>query len=261
MIPIGSSELWGSQATARLHKLVVDSNDGVLQCVMENHTDLLDLMTTEQLNQYEELGLSIAYLAIHHDQPDILRYLHRRGVDLSLPCDHMGFGTPMFYAVALGRTRLIETLFSLGYSVNKACETSFNRLPIYYANRREDIYTQEKLIDIAGREGRALNLLTKNILKLQQLRRYKKVIRAVIRIQAVGRSYLSRRLVGMIRRGDIKYRSGITNLLGKEIQFDDSSTDDDEESVEENESGNEEGEEDGQDELNDDDNEDGEDGG
>ena len=116
------------------------SNTGAAQQVVENRTDLLDLMTLDELNnEKDDLGLSIPYLAIYYDRPDILQYLHKRGVNLSLPCDPMNFGTPMFYAVSLKRLHIMEMLDSLGYSTNDKCD-SLDLTPMDHALRLDDEY-------------------------------------------------------------------------------------------------------------------------
>jgi hypothetical protein len=56
----------------------------------------------KELERTDDLGLSLPYLAVFYDRPDMLRYLRKRGFNLKKPCDPMGFGTPMFYAVYLG---------------------------------------------------------------------------------------------------------------------------------------------------------------
>ena len=129
---VGSSECWGEQAGARLCQLLIDSNDGMAQQIQEGRTDLLDLLPRENLEQPDDLGLTLPYLAVHHDRPEMLVYLYKRGVDLSVPCDSMDYGTPMFYAVSLGKIRLVETLAVLGVSLNIACETVTKMTPYYF---------------------------------------------------------------------------------------------------------------------------------
>lgn len=93
-----SSSSWGESATARLCKIIVDSNKAFLQEVMDNKTGLLDISELEELNETDDLGISLPFLAVHYDRPDILCYLLKRGVDLSAPCDPMAHGNVMFYA-------------------------------------------------------------------------------------------------------------------------------------------------------------------
>ena len=56
--------------------------------ITENKTDLLDLATVEELQLPDiDSGLSAVFMAIYYDRPDVVKYLHRRGVDLSKSCD------------------------------------------------------------------------------------------------------------------------------------------------------------------------------
>jgi hypothetical protein len=47
------------------------------------------------LGMITELGTSCAYLAVLHDRKDVIRLLHDLGVDLTKPCDAMGYGAPV----------------------------------------------------------------------------------------------------------------------------------------------------------------------
>ena len=87
-----SSRTWGDQACARVCKIIMDANDGMAQQVIENRTDLLDILSTEELLRVDDLGLSLPYVAIYHDRPLMLEYLHKRGVDLGVPCDPADYG-------------------------------------------------------------------------------------------------------------------------------------------------------------------------
>lgn len=90
-----SSNSWNStsdsvEACARLCQLAVQSNTGIAQMVIDNSTELLDLMTVEELQAPDDdLGLSTAFLAIYYNRPDCIAYLHKRGVDFSAFCDPM----------------------------------------------------------------------------------------------------------------------------------------------------------------------------
>ncbi len=198
---IGSSERWGEQATARLCQLVIQSNDGMAQQIADNHQELLDLYSLEELQRTDDLGLSLPFLAIFYDQPDALRYLHKRGMDLSKPCDPMGFGTPYFYAVTLGKSRLLQTLNSLLYSYTLPCETLFNYTPVYYASRRDDMYLLDTIKTMIDTERWAFNLIYKNYLRAKCVNRYRKMYKSTLLIQRVGRGYLSRIRVKLMRSG------------------------------------------------------------
>lgn len=198
---IGSSERWGDQATARLCQLILQANDGMAQQIAENRTELLDLYSLEELKRTDDLGLSLPFLAVYYDQPDALRYLHKRGMDLSKPCDPMGFGTPYFYAINLGKSRLLDTLNSLLYSYSLPCETLFNLTPIYYAARKDDMFLLDTLNGIINMERKAFDLIYKNYLRAKHFNRYRKIYRANLLIQRVGRGYMGRRKVKYIRSG------------------------------------------------------------
>lgn len=209
---VGSSELWGDQAVARLCQIVVDANDAMGQQVSENRTDLLDLLSVSELEKGDDLGLSVAFLCVHYDRPDILKYLKRRGVNLAKPCDPMGFGTPMFYAVYMGKANLIEVINNAGCSVNSPCETYFAFSPKHYAKKADDHFCLQTIIDIQAREKRTNLLFHKNILKLICLRKYKRIMKFIITIQRMMRGTAMRRLVKQIRSGEVVFEQGSSVL-------------------------------------------------
>lgn len=204
---IGSAERWGDQAFARICKVVVDHNDGINQSVMEKRTDLLDLMTNDQLIAGDDLGLSVAYSAVYYDQTDIIKYLHNRKIDLSQPCDPMGYGTPLFYAIMMGRLEVMMTLQKLGYSLQRPCENTFYQTPLHYAKIKGNADVIEFITKIVTREQRAKDLLQKNILRRQCQRKYLAVRRKIIKIQTLFRGRQARQLVDGIRRGEIELAS------------------------------------------------------
>jgi hypothetical protein len=208
---IASSTQWGDQAMARLCEIIVDSNDGMAQQVIENRTDLLDLMSNLELERIDDLGLSLPFLAIYYDQPDILHYLHRRGIDLSKPCDCMGYGTPMFYAVALSRHRLVSILYALGYSIGDPCETYSCQTPIDYAMRRDDPSLITLVKSMNARDAGALEFFGKNVLRTILARRYYRKRRAVLHVQRMGRGFIARRFVVRLREATSMYNSIFSN--------------------------------------------------
>jgi hypothetical protein len=136
-IHTASSKSWGIESGARLCEIIVSANTAIEQDIKLNRTDLFDLLTVEQLNEPDDLGLTLPFLAVYHDRPDMLRYLNLRGVDLNKYCDPMGFGTPMYYAVTLGRVDLIKVLNNLGNRADAPCDL-FNQLPLLHAKRIND---------------------------------------------------------------------------------------------------------------------------
>mmetsp|Transcript_28259 Transcript_28259/g.36556 ORF Transcript_28259/g.36556 Transcript_28259/m.36556 type:complete len:172 (-) Transcript_28259:163-678(-) len=53
---------------------------------------------------------------------EVLRCLHELGVDLTKPCDSMGYGSPAFWAAKYGREHILLELFNLGIDLNGPCE-------------------------------------------------------------------------------------------------------------------------------------------
>lgn len=202
-----SSQSWGDSACARLCGIIVESNTGIAQQVVENRTDLLDLYTKEELIQPDEFGLSIQFLAVYHDQPDILVYLKKRGVNLSLPCDPMNFGNPMFYAIRFRRHRLIRVLDLLGCSVNEPCD-DFKNKPIYFAQRLNDEIALREITLAQSKELRAAILFKKNFLRSKLRRKYQRTLLMVVRIQKLIRGMLGRR-IGEKRREQVMYERSL----------------------------------------------------
>lgn len=167
-----SSSSWGLQASARLCTLVVQSNTGFGQMIIQNKTSLLDIATSEDLElPDEDSGLSAAYLAIYYDRPNIIRYLHHRGVDLSKFCDPMMFGTPYFYAIGFHRFEIVVVLEQLGYSLEMQCDC-FGQKPLERATKLGSEAIRSEIIILIARRGRALNLIRKNVLRNQATMRY-----------------------------------------------------------------------------------------
>lgn len=180
----------------------MESNNGMAQQVLENRTDLLDLLSREELEGCDDLGLTLPYLAVHYDRPEILRYLHHRGLDLRKPCDPLDYGTPLFYAASLGRHHVLHTLYSLGYSLKDGCESYFDLPPIYYARRRDDGDMVQMIDEIIVKEDRATALLRKNILRNQQQRLYQRKRKHIISIQRIARGYITRRFYRAWKAGE-----------------------------------------------------------
>ena len=90
-----SSESWGDESGARICQLVMQDNNGIAQSIADNRIDLLELLTFEELNQADDLGLKPIYLAIQYDQPEVLLYLYNRGVNINNFCKNGD--APPFY--------------------------------------------------------------------------------------------------------------------------------------------------------------------
>ena len=204
---VGSSELWGDNSTARLCQILLDANDGMAQQVAENRTDLLDLLTLKDLEKVDDCGLSLPYLAVHYDRPDMIRYLHKRGLDFSKPCDPMEYGTPMFYAVNMGKIHIVETLDSLGISVNHVCDTYMKLTPSYYASRIGDPSVAHSIQRLQAQEVAAGELFMKNYLKQRARRKYLRIRKAVLTIQRYARGLADRIFVRLLRQGVVSLDS------------------------------------------------------
>ena len=59
-----SSKSWGDEAAARLCKVILESNHAVAQQVVENKTDLLDLLSFEELIEVDDIGLNVVFFAV-----------------------------------------------------------------------------------------------------------------------------------------------------------------------------------------------------
>lgn len=199
---IASSSKWGDQAAARLCEIVISSNDGMAQQIMENRTDLLDILSKEDLERTDDLGLSLPYLAIYYDRPDMVAYLHKRGLDLSKPCDSLGYGNPMFYAVDLARHGIVRLLYRLNYSLRGPCETFFNLAPHYYATVKNDALLVEWIAKTNLSEINAIEFLRKNILRNRLSKLFRRKRAAAIQIERIARGRLARRYVRALRAGD-----------------------------------------------------------
>lgn len=198
---VGSSELWGDESVARLCQIIVESNDGMVQQILEDRHDWLDLLSLEELERTDDLGLSLSFLVVYYDKPDSAIYLHKRGVDLGKPCDPIGFGTPMYYAVTLGKTRMVDTLDYIGYSITVPCETVFMKNAIYYAQKKDDVEIMKVINRIHGREEKSYCLFKKNFLKSKYRKLFLKKKRAAIKIQTAVRGRMARILFRAVKAG------------------------------------------------------------
>lgn len=209
---ISSSRQWGNQAAARVCQVVLESNDGATQQVIENRTDLLDFLDTERLSQCDDFGLSLPFLAVYYDRPEILKYLHKRGVDLSLPCDTMKFGNPMYYAVTLEKPRLIKVLHKLGCYATAGCDAWFNATPTHYASRIDNDYSKAEIKTLCGQTQRAATFLIKNFYRHKYRKQFLQKIDAIRLIQRVARGMIAREYVEMKRTGNLS-EEGSSSLM------------------------------------------------
>jgi hypothetical protein len=187
-----SSKSWGDQSIARVCQIIVDSNDGMAQQVIENRTDLLDIIKTEDLLRVDDLGLSLPYICIYHDRPKMLEYLHRRGVDLGATCDPCDYGTPMYYAITLLRHQCVIMLDLLGYSIHTPC-TKYEELPVTCAERLDDRMIMQTIEYVKEKEFRAVTLFLKNYWKSRLRRDFVAKRTAIKVVQRIVRQFLAKR--------------------------------------------------------------------
>ena len=188
-----SSSTWLDEAVPRLCEIVLESNKGIAQQIAENRTDLLDILPASVLSlPCDDLGLTPAFLAVYYDRPEMLDYLFKRGVDLKLPCDPMNFGTPMFYAVSLGKTRLISQLDFMGCTIGTACD-KLGQLPMVHAQRLDNHSSVDAINWAAGKEKRAVILFMKHWKRIKHRKIYFKMRAAIPLLQRIMRGMLGRR--------------------------------------------------------------------
>jgi hypothetical protein len=189
-----SSATWGDEAYAKLCSYIVESNNGRAQQIIENNNitpAFMELYSKEELLETDDLGLSLPFIAVYHDRPEMLRYLYNRGLDITIPCDSMNFGNPMFYAVIWHKYRLVDMLDLLGCSVSNPCD-SFKQSPRSHAERLDDSLMIELINNLEKRPERVKTLFMKNFLKAKYRRLYKNALRAIILIQRIIRGKLAR---------------------------------------------------------------------
>eukprot|EP01038_Epipyxis_sp_PR26KG_P014522 gene14522-19495_t len=190
---VASSENWGKEATARLCKIVVDSNDGMAQQIIENRTDLLDLLSLQELERTDDLGMSLPYLCVYYDRPDMLYYLHKRGFDLSVPCDPLNYGNVLFYAVNMGKSTLIHLLDQLGCDIDAPCETMFSQKPIEYAKRIDDKVMVELISELIKTKSISSVLIQKMFRMTKHRKIFVKQKFAIMTIQRIWRGISTRK--------------------------------------------------------------------
>lgn len=69
---------WAEEETSRVCGIVMQSNLGILDQIIHDQTDLLDILSLEQLSLPDDIGVYPAYQAVFYDRPSILQYLHSR---------------------------------------------------------------------------------------------------------------------------------------------------------------------------------------
>jgi hypothetical protein len=231
-VHVAASSSWGDQACARLCQLVIGSNNGLAQQIAENKTDLLDVLPPERLAEpVDDLGLTLPFLAVYHDRPDMLEYLWRRGVDLTTWCDPMEYGNVLFYAIHLRRIQLILKLDLLSVSVRDPCDCLKNK-PIVHAKRLNDPNVTQMLEYCFGKEQRAATLVVKHFLRIKYRKIYLKKLALIPLLLRVMRGMIHRARVrrvkkkknDLIRRTERRVRRQQKIDLFQDLNSDDEST-------------------------------------
>jgi hypothetical protein len=187
-----SSEFWGDQGCARICRCIMEANKSIMQQIIENRFDLLDLLPIEDLQEPDpDSGLSAAYLAIYFDKPKMIRYLHNRGVDLTKPCDPMGFGNCVFYCVSYGRYDILELLELLEYDIVGPCD-EFEQTPMQRAEMMNNSIMMNHLEFLSARRKRAYEFMTKNCMRYRCMVNYRRTRKKIIDIQRVIRGFIHR---------------------------------------------------------------------
>ena len=169
------------------------------QQIQENRTDLLDLLTTEELKRVDDLGLTLQYLAIFYDRPQMLEYLHKRGVDLGVSCDPVDYGTPMFYAITLQRHACVIMLDILGYSINNPC-TKLEELPVAHVQRTGDDNMKLTFEYIKEKEFRAVTLFLKHYWRRRLRKHYLEMKKSIVIIQRAVRIFVAKRKLKKLKK-------------------------------------------------------------
>jgi hypothetical protein len=189
-----SSTTWGDEAGARLCSLILNENTGASQCVAEGRIDLLEFLTLEQLNEPDDCGLTLIYQSIYYDQPEVFKYLVKRGVNPHTFCDPMHFGTPSYYVVTLRRHRMLEVLDSVNVAFTDPCD-SLEQVPMVHAKRIDDHQMIEGLDMYIFRGVRAQLLISKNYRRSVDRKRFLRVRSAAKTINRLLRGRWDRKRV------------------------------------------------------------------
>ncbi len=102
------------------------------------------------LSQPDGVGNTPAHLAVLFDRPEVLKFLHAKGVDLGRKCDATNFGTPAFYCMHYGKTQMLSDLWSMGYDLSEPCD-KWGMPPLYYAEKKGDKLIVEHLKELISR--------------------------------------------------------------------------------------------------------------
>jgi len=200
-IPVhqASSRTWGDESGARLCQMIVESNSGLSQQIAEGKTDLMDILPDGDLSgPVDDLGITLPFLAVYYDRPDMLEYLWRRKVDLTKFCDPMEFGSPLFYALYLKKVRMILTLDLLGCSVKEPCDF-LKQMPMTIAQRLDDKHVIDMITYCEGKEQRAVILVKKHFYRIKYRKKYLFKLKSIPLLQRAMRGMFGRKIGRALR--------------------------------------------------------------
>ena len=194
-----SSRTWGDEAGARLCQLVLESNSGLSQQIAEGKTDLMDVLPDESLRgPIDDLGITLPFLAVYYDRPDMMEYLSKRKVDINKFCDPMEFGNPLFYALYLRKVRMILTLDLLGCSVSQPCDF-LKQMPMTIAKRLDDKHVIDMITYCYGKDQRAVILVMKHFYRIKYRKIYLFKMKVIPLLMRVMRGMFGRKIARDLR--------------------------------------------------------------
>jgi len=181
----------------------MEANTGAAQNIADGRTDQLELLSLEQLQEPDDIGLTLPFLCVFYDRPDVLRYLKERGLSVEEKCDPMKWGTPLFYAIHMKRYRMIEALDDLGVGLEKPCD-SLDQLPTTHAKMLDDKYCFDLITHLINRTRKAAQLIQKNFMRTKQRRIYLAIKTAAAKLNRVLRGMKGRRLMRERRKEEME---------------------------------------------------------
>lgn len=154
-----------------LQNQILESNSGILQQVLCNETDMLNLLTADELSEFSDIGLNLFFLAVYHNKPQLIRYLWNRGIDIHASVDPLLFGNAYFYAVTFGHIDVVATLHSLGCDIDRPCN-SLQEKPLDRAKALDNLEMEITILKLLSHKRQASILFEKNVMRLAYKRRY-----------------------------------------------------------------------------------------
>ena len=151
------------------------------------------------LSKPDDVGNYPAHLAVLFDRPEVLKFLHDKGVDLGTKCDTAGFGTPAFYCTHHGKEDMLTVLWELGYDLTDNCD-KYGMPPSYYAEKKGDELTVKHLAMLTSR-GTLQDVKATVIQKVERGRVARVEHREAVQLKA--RKNMAQVVVGCVWRGGV----------------------------------------------------------